>query len=92
MQKCHYCPKPGDTKEHIVPKLYLRGMTIPAWLRSRNIVRACHSCNHRKKHYRSNCTCTLCVELWNLLGPLDKNGKPLKIPVIDLVCVMEEVK
>ena len=54
MIKCHYCPEPATTRDHIVPRS--KGGRNAAW----NIVPACVSCNSAKAAKDPTCPCEKC--------------------------------
>ena len=56
MIKCHYCPEPATTRDHIVPRS--KGGRNAAW----NIVPACVSCNSAKAAKDPTCSCEICRE------------------------------
>lgn len=52
--RCHYCPRPATTRDHIVAKT--RGGADSWW----NLVPACADCNSKKGSDGSGCWCAFC--------------------------------
>ena len=77
---CHYCHRPGNTRDHIVPRSRAVGLCAPSSSIT-NIVRACADCNGRKSDFRSDCYCRTCVLAWETFGPPGWRD----IPVVELV-------
>jgi hypothetical protein len=88
-KRCHYCPRPATTKDHIVPRVLVKiriAQTGPVDQRvhSRNQVPACEDCNGTKDRFRSDCNCNKCTQAWNNLGPLNPDGSLREIKVVAL--------
>jgi hypothetical protein len=70
MPACHYCPARATTRDHIVPRLYMRRWTEHfELLPVNNIVPACEPCNNRKAAAKSACCCDACLAAWSQYGP-----------------------
>lgn len=71
MAQCHYCERPANTRDHIVPRTLTRKFFpfgTPHWAPT-NIVPACVRCNQLKGDKRSDCKCATCELAWETYGP-----------------------
>ena len=69
--KCHYCGLlPGNTVDHIVPRVLLPRAQRMLGLVTDNSVKACQHCNGRKSAFRVDC-CERCLRAWETWGPPD---------------------
>lgn len=63
MPACHYCPAPGVTKDHVIPRHRVRKKVKapphhPFYVL--NVVPCCEDCNQRKKNRFPTCGCGHC--------------------------------
>lgn len=92
-KRCHYCLRPGGTRDHVVPRSLLRQLFLvragsgPQW--PPNIVPCCERCNQLKGDKRSDCTCELCEVAWNTYGPTHR-AWPEVVPVMTLAALANE--
>lgn len=85
--RCHYCPCPAATRDHIVPQC----VTARAEPNVPNIVPACGPCNSAKGALPSTCQCPRCVAARAFYGnPWWAGLRPVLLPPPRCACRVAE--